>query len=187
MPANEFAIPRMDPGKQRPIESIDEARDWERLFIGEIKAGRDPRLPRTPQGRSRHGLRRRLGVPRRLLGALRQAGGPAQPRRRSAAASACSRSTSGELPLHALEEPDDINRFKTDSAYAEDVETATMHRVLETLRAAMNWGMAQTPPLFNESPFHRFGVRLNKKAETSRDRDSSRTRKSACSTRRCRR
>jgi len=34
----------------------------------------------------------------------------------------------------------------------------------------MNWGMAQTPPLFNRSPFHRFGVRLNKKAETARDR-----------------
>jgi integrase len=45
-----------------------------------------------------------------------------------------------------------------------------MHRVLETLRAAMNWGMAQTPPLFKRSPFHRFGVRLNKKAETARDR-----------------
>ena len=45
-----------------------------------------------------------------------------------------------------------------------------MHRALETLRAAMNWGMAQTPPMFNRTPFHRFGVRLNKKAETSRDR-----------------
>jgi hypothetical protein len=30
--------------------------------------------------------------------------------------------------------------------------------------------MAQTPPLFNRSPFHRFSVRLNKKAETARDR-----------------
>jgi hypothetical protein len=43
MPATDFAIPRMEVGKQRPIESLDEARDWERLFIGEIKAGRDPR------------------------------------------------------------------------------------------------------------------------------------------------
>ena len=42
---NEFAIPRMEPGKQRPIQSMEEARDWERLFIGEIKAGRDPRQP----------------------------------------------------------------------------------------------------------------------------------------------
>jgi hypothetical protein len=51
------------------------------------------------------------------------------------------------------------------SDYAEDVEVASIHRVLETLRAAINWGMAQTPPLFAKSPFHRFGVRLNKKAE----------------------
>ena len=34
----------------------------------------------------------------------------------------------------------------------------------------MNWGMAQTPPLFKKSPFHRFGVRMNKKLETMRDR-----------------
>lgn len=34
----------------------------------------------------------------------------------------------------------------------------------------MNWGMAQTPPMFKKSPFHRFGVRMNKKLETSRDR-----------------
>lgn len=47
MPANEFAVPRMEVGKQRPIESMEEARDWERLFIGEVKAGRDPRRPRT--------------------------------------------------------------------------------------------------------------------------------------------
>jgi hypothetical protein len=80
----------------------------------------------------------------------------------------------GHLPLSALEEPDEVNRFKTDSEYAEDVELATMHRVLETVRAAINWGMAQTPPLLAKSPFHRFGVRLNKKAETARDRRLSR-------------
>ena len=34
----------------------------------------------------------------------------------------------------------------------------------------MNWGMAQTPPFFKKSPFHRYGVRMNKKAETMRDR-----------------
>jgi hypothetical protein len=63
----------------------------------------------------------------------------------------------GELPLDSLEEPDDINRFKTDSEYAEEVELAALHRTLETLRAAMNWGLAQTPPLFEKSPFHRYG------------------------------
>jgi hypothetical protein len=35
IPANEFAIPRMEPGKQRPIQSMEEARDWEHLFKGE--------------------------------------------------------------------------------------------------------------------------------------------------------
>jgi hypothetical protein len=80
----------------------------------------------------------------------------------------------GELPLDALEEPDVINRFKSGSAYAKRVELATIHRTLETLRAAMNWGMAQTPPLFRKSPFHRFGVRMNKKGETVRDRRLSR-------------
>src|SRR5260370_41023305 len=47
MPLNEFAIPRMEPGKQRPIQSMEEARDWERVFIGEVKAGHDPSPPPT--------------------------------------------------------------------------------------------------------------------------------------------
>jgi integrase len=46
--------------------------------------------------------------------------------------------------------------------------------VLSTLRAAIHWGQAQMPPLIEKSPFHRFGVRLNKKAETIRDRRISR-------------
>ena len=79
----------------------------------------------------------------------------------------------GDISLSGLEDPDEINRFKT-SDYADDVELASVHRVLERLRAAMNWGMAQTPPLFAKSPFHRFGVRLNKKAEVARDRRVSR-------------
>src|SRR5438067_8207286 len=82
------------------------------------------------------------------------------------------------LPMHTLTErqgePDEINRFKAESDWAEDVELASVHRVLERLRAAINWGLAQTPPLFARSPFHRFGVRLNKKAEVARDRRVSR-------------
>jgi integrase len=46
--------------------------------------------------------------------------------------------------------------------------------VLAILRAAIRWGQAQTPPLIDKSPFHRFGVRLNTKAETVRDRRISR-------------
>lgn len=80
----------------------------------------------------------------------------------------------GELPVKALEEPATVNRFKTESDYARKVEIATMHKVLATLRAAMRWGQAQTPPLVDKLPFHRFGVRLNQKAETVCDRRISR-------------
>jgi hypothetical protein len=59
------------------------------------------------------------------------------------------------------------------------VELATMHRVLETLGSAINWNIAQTPPLLRKTPFH-FGVRLNKKAETSRDRGLSRDEEKPC-------
>ena len=45
LPVNEYAIARMESGKQRPIQSMEEARDWERRFIGEIKAGLDPTRP----------------------------------------------------------------------------------------------------------------------------------------------
>ena len=170
IPANEFAIPRMEPGKQRPIQSIEEARDWERLFIGEIKAGRDPRYTssRTIQ------VGAQLNDVAAFLHAyFERCVKPAALRSVHTVKSQISvlKEYLGSLPISAIEEPDEINRFKTDG---EDVEIASVHCVLERLRAAINWGMAQTPPLLAKSPFHRFGVRMNKKAETSRDRRVSR-------------
>ena len=170
---NEFAIPRMDPKKQRPIASLEEARDWERVFIGEIKAGRDPRRPRPVQKSSDTAPKDVTGF---LDAYVERCVKPAALKSEN---STCSRIDVlkrhlGELPLDALEEPDVVNRFKSGSEYAKRVELATIHRTLETLRAAMNWGMAQTPPLFRKSPFHRFGVRMNKKGETVRDRRLSR-------------
>jgi len=50
------------------------------------------------------------------------------------------------------------------------VELASVHRVLEIVRTAINWRRAQKPPVLFSSPFHRFGVTLNKKDEASRDR-----------------
>jgi integrase len=173
MPANEFAIPRMGAGKQRPIQSMEEARDWERLFIGEIKAGRDPR--RVPKRSVEVGTE--LNDVAAFLDAyLERCVKPAGLRSMGTVRSQISvlKQHLGDLPLSALEEPDEINRFKTESDYAEEVELASIHRVLERLRAAINWGMAQTPPLFARSPFHRFGVRLKKKAEVVRDRRVSR-------------
>src|SRR5262249_21171175 len=73
----------------------------------------------------------------------------------------------GGLPLIAPEEPDDINQFKTDSEYAEDVEVATMHRVLETLRAAMNWGKENRRVPFN--PKGRIAAILKRRATLGPD------------------
>src|SRR3954465_8376380 len=173
MPVNDFAIPRMEPGKQHPIQSMEEARDWERVFIGEVKAGRDP--SRTPT-RSTQVNTDITTVSAFLDAYLERCVKPAGLRSIGSVRSqiAVLKEHLGNLSLSGLEDPDEINRFKTDSEYAEDVEIASVHRVLERLRAAMNWGLAQTPPLFTKSPFHRFGVRMNKKAETVRDRRVSR-------------
>ncbi|MBI2833959.1 MAG: hypothetical protein HYX76_05980, partial [Acidobacteria bacterium] len=171
MQVNEFAVPRMDPGKQRPIESMEQARDWERLFIGEIKAGRDPRTtPETKRAATdiqhvagfldayfeRHvkpsGIRSAVTVAGHIK-VLKQ--------------------YFGDLPIKMLEDPDIVNRFKT-TDYARRVEMSTLHRVLAVLRAAIHWGQAQRPSLIDKSPFHRFGVRLSRKGETVRDRRISR-------------
>jgi integrase len=173
MPVNDYAIPRMQPGKQRPIESMEEARDWERRFIGEVKAGLDPsRVPNQPP-KEKTEIEK---VSEFLDAYFERCAKPAGLRSIATVRSqiATLKEHLGNLRLTALEGPDEINRFKTDSEYAEDVEIASVHRVLERLRAAMNWGMAQTPPLFTKSPFHRFGVRMHKKAETVRDRRVSR-------------
>jgi integrase len=47
---------------------------------------------------------------------------------------------------------------------------ATVNRALATLRAAINWGRFQDPPLLATTPFHRFGVSIKAKDETKRDR-----------------
>src|SRR5687768_587743 len=120
-PANEFAIPRMEPGKQREIQSMEEARDWERLFIGEIKAGRNPRRPsaRTMQAGSE--LR---DVSAFLDAYLERCVKPAGLRSIAAVRSRVGvlKEHLGGLPLSALEDPDEVNQFKTDSEYADDVK-----------------------------------------------------------------
>ena len=144
IPANEFAIPRMEPGKQRPIQSMEEARDWERLFIGEIKAGRDPRRPRSRSMQAGSSL----GDVSAFLDAyLERCVKPAGLRSIAAVRSrvAILKEHLGQLRLPGLEEPDEINRFKTESEYAEDVEIATMHRVLETPVSYTHLTLPTTP------------------------------------------
>jgi hypothetical protein len=74
----------------------------------------------------------------------------------------------GNEPAKALEKAEPIQRFK--AAYREGRAVATVNRALSTLRAAVNWGRFQDPPLLTTSPFHRFGVSIRAKEETKRDR-----------------
>ena len=170
MRVDDFAIPRMPEGERRPVRERSEAeRRWEPLFIGEIVAGRDPRSgPQSgkPKAAGQLTVSQFLDdyLERRVL-----------PQRLKSLASMKSRlkilkEHLGELPVSALERPEEINRFKTASSYAEDNELASVHRALEVLRTAINWGRAQSPPLLTQSPFHRFGVTMNKKEERERDR-----------------
>jgi hypothetical protein len=108
MPINEFAVPRMEAGKQRPIESMEEARDWERLFIGEVKAGRDPRRPRVKGKATADTAPAR--VSEFLDAYLERCVRPAALRSIRSVRSRVDvlKKHIGELPLDALEEPDEI-------------------------------------------------------------------------------
>lgn len=142
MAANEFAIPRMPADRQRPIESLEEARTWERLFIGEIEAGRDPRRPRRTRANTDASRRTVADFLDAMERCVKPAGLLSLPSVQSRVA--VLKRYLGSLPLAALEEPDDINTFKADSDYALEVEVATVNRALETLRGAMNWGTRRT-------------------------------------------
>jgi integrase/recombinase XerD len=172
VPVNDFAVPRMAAGQQRPVESLEEARDWERRFIGEIKGGRDPRVSPTPKAEPLHAEH----VAGFLDAYFERYLKPAGIRSLDSAAGRIEalKRHFGDLPIKALEDPDIVNGFKTRSDYARRVRISTLHKALAILRAAIRWGQAQRPPLIDKSPFHRFGVRLNIKAETMRDRRLSR-------------
>jgi hypothetical protein len=135
MPVNDFAVPRMEPSKQRPVQSMEEVRDWERLFVGEIKAGRDPRIKPARRETSTD-LQSVAGFLDAYFDRHRR---PAGIRSLDTAAGRIKvlKQHFGDLPIKALEEPALINRFKTESEYLRRVEISTLHRVLAILRAAI--------------------------------------------------
>src|SRR6267143_832875 len=112
MPVNDFAIPRMEQGKQRPIQSMEEARDWERVFIGEVKAGRDP--SRTPT-RSTEVNTQITTVAAFLDAYLERCVKPAGLRSIGSVRSQITvlKQHLGDLPLSGLEDPDEGHRFQT--------------------------------------------------------------------------
>jgi len=93
-------------------------------------------------------------------------------------------SSLGNLSVTALEKPADIARFKAE--YRQGRKVATVNRALGVLRAAINWGRFQDPPLLATTPFHRFGVTIKAREETKRDRrihrDEEQTLLAACLT-----
>jgi integrase len=163
MPVNDFAIPR---GATEPVTSKQTAEKvWEPKFLAEIVAGRDPHLsPCKPQ---RGGVltvadfldqyftnyveAEGLKTVDTIRGHIKQL-----------------KDGLGELPVTAIEKPADIARFK--AQYRKGRELATVNRVLGILRAAVNWGRFQDPPLLSTSPFHRFGVSIKRRDENKRDR-----------------
>jgi hypothetical protein len=163
MPVNDFAIPR---GATEPVTSKQTAEKvWEPKFLAEIVAGRDPHL--SPSKPKREGVltvadffdqyftnyveAEGLKTPDTIRGHIKQL-----------------TLRLGELPVTALEKPADIARFK--AQYRKGRELATVNRVLGVLRAAVNWGRFQDPPLLSTSPFHRFGISIKRRDENKRDR-----------------
>ena len=136
--------------------------------MADIIAGRDPRIPPRP-------VNRVVGVQTVADFLDRYVKECVKPKKWASVASVESRvkvlkTHLGHLPALGLEHPDAVNAFRQ-SEYAEDLEPASVNRVLEVLRNAINWGMhGVTPELLNRSPFHRFGITLDKRAETQRDR-----------------
>ena len=179
MRVDEFALVR---GASETVTSKQTAeRVWEPKFLGEIIAGRDPRVPPNKPDTSdvltvAESLDRYqtnyvnaegLKSADTIVGHLKAL-----------------KASLGNLPVTALEKPADIARFK--SEYRQGRKVATVNRALGVLRAAINWGRFQDPPLLATTPFHRFGVTIKAREETKRDRrihrDEEQTLLAACLT-----
>jgi integrase len=163
MPVDDFALVR---GATEPVTSKQTAeRVWEPKFLAEIVAGGDPRRrPKPPAPASELTVADFLD---RYYTNYVEPEGIKSAKTVSGHIKALKASL-GHLPVAALEKAGDIARFKT--TYREGRELATVNRALGVLRAAINWGRFQDPPLLTTTPFHRFGVSIKARDETKRDR-----------------
>jgi integrase len=165
MPVDDFALER---GATEPITSKQTAeRVWEPKFLGEIMAGRDPRVPPHPTKQETETVLTVATFLDQYYTNYVEAEGLKSANTVSGHIKALKASL-GELPVVALEKAPEIARFK--AAFRKGHEVATVNRALGVLRAAINWGRFQDPPLLATSPFHRFGVNIKVRDETKRDR-----------------
>ena len=162
MLVDDFALMR---GATESVRSKQTAeRVWEPKFMAELMARRDPRRERKPESTREVTVAEFLD---RYYAEYVQAEGlksivTIQGQLKALKASL------GQLPVAALEKSTDIARFKAE--YRKGRKVATVNRALGTLRAAINWGRFQDPPLLATTPFHRFGVNIKVKDEIKRDR-----------------
>jgi integrase len=163
MRVDDFALAR---GATEPITSKQTAeRVWEPKFLGEIMGGRNPHVSPKPPVPDRT-----VTVADFLDGYFTnfvEAEGLKSTHTIAGHIKAL-KSALGDLPVTALEKPADIAKFKAE--YRKGHEVATVNRALGVLRAAINWGRFQDPPLLSTTPFHRFGVSIRARDETKRDR-----------------
>jgi integrase len=163
LPVNDFALTR---GATETVTSKQTAEKvWEPKFLAEIVAGRDPRVsPVTPRQEGVKTVAEFLDeyvksyVEAEGLKSIVTIRGHIKHLKE----------TLGALPVTALEKTHDIAKFK--AAYRPGRTLATMNRALGVLRAAINWGRFQDPPLLAASPFHRFGISIKRRDENKRDR-----------------
>ena len=163
MPVDDFALAR---GATEPIVSKHTAEHvWEPKFLGEIVAGRDPRVGlKQPEPEQVVTVAELLD---RYYTNYIEAEGLKSADTFSGYVKAL-KAGLGDHPVSVLEKAAEILRFK--AAYRHGRSIATVNRVLGLLRAAINWGRFQDPPLLSTTPFHRFGVTIRAKDETKRDR-----------------
>lgn len=163
MPVDDFAIPR---GATEPVSSKQTAEKlWEPKFLAEIMAGRNPRL--SPAKPRQEGVITVADFLDQYFTSYVEAEGLKSTDTIRGHIKRLNE-TLGELPVRALEKPADIARFK--AQYRKGRTLATVNRVLGVLRAAVNWGRFQNPPLLSTSPFHRFGISIKRRDENKRDR-----------------
>ena len=181
MPVDDFALVR---GATGPIASKQTAeRVWEPKFLGEIMAGRDPRVPPTKPKQESETVLTVAAFLDQYYTDYVEAEGLKSANTVSGHIKSLKASL-GELPVVALEKAPEIARFK--ASFRKGHEVATVNRARGVLRAAINWGRFQDPPLLSTSPFYRFGVSIRARDETKRDRrihrDEEQTLLAACLT-----
>jgi len=156
MPVNEYALPR---GATQPVRTKQEAeKRWAPLFLADIGAGRDPRVPPAPPSGE-------LTV----TTALEEYAAAHLPelRAQQSAKSAVHvlQSHFGEQPLTTLEHPAPIEEFRRGF---KDRKPATVNRYLARLRHFIGW--AQSRGWMTRTPFHRHGIVISTKHEAQRSR-----------------